>query len=104
MDGGAWWVAVHAVAKSRTQPSDFTFTFHFHVLEKEMATHSSVLAWRIPGTAEQAAVYGAAQSDTTERLHFHFSLSCFGEGNGNPLQCSCLEEMREKWRAMEEWD
>ena len=49
MDGGAWWAAVFGVAKSRTQLSDFTFTFHFHALEKEMATHSSVLAWRIPG-------------------------------------------------------
>ena len=52
MDGGAWWAAVHGVAKTRTQLSDFTFTFHFHALEKEMATHSSVLAWRIPGTGE----------------------------------------------------
>ena len=52
MDGGAWWAAVHGVTKSRTQLSDFTFTFHFHVLEKEMATHSSALAWRIPGTRE----------------------------------------------------
>ena len=52
MDGGAWWAAVHGVPKSQTQLSDFTFTFHFHALEKEMATHSSVLAWRIPGTAE----------------------------------------------------
>ena len=50
MDGGAWWAAVHGVAKSQTQLSNFTFTFHFHALEKEMATHSSVLAWRIPGT------------------------------------------------------
>ena len=49
MDGGAWWAAVHAVAKSRTRLSNFTFTFHVHALEKEMATHSSVLAWRIPG-------------------------------------------------------
>ena len=49
---GAWWAAVHGVAKSQTQLSDFTFTFHFHALEKEMATHSSVLAWRIPGTGE----------------------------------------------------
>ena len=48
MDGGAWWAAVHGVAKSRTRLSDFTFPFHFHALEKEMATHSSVLAWRIP--------------------------------------------------------
>ena len=52
MDGGAWWAAVHGVTKSRTRLSDFTFTFHFHALEKEMATHSSVLAWRIPGTGE----------------------------------------------------
>ena len=50
MDGGAWWAAVHGVAKSRTRLRDFTFTFHFHALEKEMATHSSVLAWRISGT------------------------------------------------------
>ena len=52
MDGGAWWAAVHGVSKSRTQLSDFPFSFHFHALEKEMATHSSVLAWRIPGTGE----------------------------------------------------
>ena len=52
MDGGAWWAAVHGVAKSRTRLNDFTFTFHFPALEKEMATHSSVLAWWIPGTAE----------------------------------------------------
>ena len=52
MGGGAWWASVHGVAKSRTRLSDFTFTFHFHALEKEMATHSSVLAWRIPGTGE----------------------------------------------------
>ena len=49
MDGGAWWASVHGVAKSRTWLSNFTFTFHLHALEKEMATHSSVLAWRIPG-------------------------------------------------------
>ena len=52
MDGGAWKAAVHGVAKSQTRLSDFTFTFHFHALEKEMATHSSVLAWRIPGMGE----------------------------------------------------
>ena len=52
MDGGAWWAAVHGVAESWTRLSDFTFTFHFHALEKEMATHSSVLAWRIPGMGE----------------------------------------------------
>ena len=52
MDGGAWCATVHGVAKSWTRLSGFTFTFHFHALEKEMATHSSVLAWRIPGTGE----------------------------------------------------
>ena len=52
MDGGAWWAAVHVVAEGRTRLSDFTLTFHFHALEKEMATHSSVLPWRILGTGE----------------------------------------------------
>ena len=52
MDGGAWKAAVHGVAKSLTPLSDFTFSFHFYALEKEVATHSSVLAWRIPGTGE----------------------------------------------------
>ena len=52
MDGGAWKAAVHGVAEGQTRLSDFTFTFHFHALEKEMATHSSVLAWRIPGMGE----------------------------------------------------
>ena len=52
MDGGAWWAAVHGVTKSWTRLSDFTFAFHFHALEKEMATHSSVFAWRIPGMGE----------------------------------------------------
>ena len=56
MDRGAWWAAVHGVAKSQTRLSDFTFTFHFHALEKEMATHSSVLAWRIPGAGEQGGL------------------------------------------------
>ena len=52
MDGGVWKTAVHEVAKTRTRLSDFTFTFHFHAVQEEMATHSSVLAWRIPGTGE----------------------------------------------------
>ena len=65
MDGGAWWAAVHGVARSRTRLSDFAFTFHFHALEKEMGTHSSVLAWRISGTGELvAAFYGVTQSQT----------------------------------------
>ena len=68
MDRGVWWAAVHGVVKSRTRLSDFTFTFHFHALEKAMATHSSVLAWRIPGTGEpgEQPFYGVAQLDTTE--------------------------------------
>ena len=56
MDGGAWCTAVHEVAKSRTRLSAFTFTFHFYALEKEMATHSSVLAWRIPGMGESGGL------------------------------------------------
>ena len=52
MDGGAWWATDHGVTKSRTRLSNFTFTFHFHALEKEVVTHSSILAWRIPGTGE----------------------------------------------------
>ena len=66
MDGGAWKTAVHEVTKSQTGLSDFTYTFHFHALGKEMATQSSVLAWRIPGMVEPwwAAVYGVSQSWT----------------------------------------
>ena len=66
MDRGAWKAAVHGAAEGRTRLSDFTFTFRFHALEKETATHSSVLAWRIPGTGEPwwAAVYGVTQNQT----------------------------------------
>ena len=68
MDGGAWKAAVRGVAEVRTRLSDFTFTFHFHAVEKEMATHSSVLAWRIPGTGEPGGLpsMGRVESDTTE--------------------------------------
>ena len=68
MDGGAWWAAVHGVAKTQIRLSDFTFTFHFHALEKEMAIHSSVLAWRIPGTGERGRLLsmGSPESDMTE--------------------------------------
>ena len=68
MDGGALWAAVPGVAKSRTRLSDFTFVFHFHALEKEMATHSSVLAWRIPGTGSlvDCRLWGRTELDTTE--------------------------------------
>ena len=101
MDGGAWWAAVHGVAKSLAQLSDFTFTFHFHALEKEMATHSNVLAWRIPGMEELgglpsmgshrvgydwsdvAAVAAAYTRTRVENSHTHpcprlsFSSACF---------------------------
>ena len=68
MDGGAWWAAVHGVTKSRIRLSDFTFTFYFHALEKEMATHSCVLAWRIPGTGSLVGccLWGRTESDMTE--------------------------------------
>ena len=94
MDGGAWKAAVHGVAKSRTRLSDFTFTFHFHALEKQMATHSSVLACRIPGTGDLpwwAAVYGVSQSRTRLKRLSSSSSTIHGEGNGIPLQYSCLE-------------
>src|SRR5574341_493320 len=105
MDGGAWWAAVHGVAKSRARLSGFPFTFHFHALEKEMATHPSVLAWRIHRRRSLVGCrpWGREESDTTERLPFHFSLSRIGEGNGNPLQCSYLENPRDReawWAAV----
>ena len=69
--------------------------------EKVMAPHSSTLAWKIHGQRSLVSYspWGCQESDTTERLHFHFSLSCIGEGNGNPLQCSYLENPREAWWA-----
>ena len=124
MDGGAWWAAVHGVTRSWTQLSKFTFTFHFHALEKEIATHSSVLAWIIPGTEEAgglssmgshrvehdwsnlavaAAYYSlgfldgsagkepACQCRSFKRQVFNPWIGKRpGEGNGNPLQYSCL--------------
>ena len=85
MDGGTCQAAVHGVAKSRTQLSDFTFTFQFHALEKEMATHSNTLAWRIPGTQ----VRSLGREDPLEKE------------NGNPLQYYCLENPMEggAWQA-----
>ena len=69
-DGETWWAAVYGVAQSRTRLSDFTFTFHFHALVKEMATHSSVLAWRIPGTGSLVGcpLWGRTELDTTEAM------------------------------------
>ena len=82
---------------SHEQPSQFE--------DQSMALHSSIPAWKIPWTEEPVGYspWGRWGSDTTERLHFHFSLSCIGEGNGNPLQCSCLENPRDRgawWAAV----
>ena len=122
MDRGAWWATVHGVAKSQTQLSDLIINWSIHfkcmynwtksqyycykiktappwvfLFRGPMAPHSSTLAWKIPWTEESGGLQsmGLLESDTTERLHFHLSLSCIGEGNGNPLQCSCLENPRD---------
>ena len=82
MDGRAWWAAVHGVAKSQTRLSDFTFTFHFHALEKEMATHSSVFAWRIPGMEEP----GGLPSVGSHRIGHDWSdLAAIRSGRGRLL-------------------
>ena len=97
MDGGAWWATVHGVAKSQTWLSDFTFTFHSHALEKEMATHSSVLALRIPGTGEPGGLpsmgshrVGHNWSDLAAGLHCcaGFSLAVASGGYSQQLQCT----------------
>ena len=77
----------------------------YDTLEKAMAPQSSTLAWKIPWMEDLVGCgpWGREESDTTERLHFHVSLSCIGEGNGNPLQCSCLENPRDRgawWAAV----
>ena len=83
MDGGAWWAAVHGVAKSRTRLRDFPFTFHFPALEKEMATHSSVVAWRIPGMAES----GGLPSMGSHRVgHDWGDLAAAAEGKQDQLR------------------
>ena len=90
MDREAWRAAAHGVAKSLTRLSDFTFTFHYHALEKEMATHSSVLAWRIPETEEPgwAAFYGVTQSRTRLKR-----LSC------SRKILTCLHFVRHIWTS-----
>ena len=97
MDGGAWKAAVHGVAEGRTRLSDFTFTFHFHALEKEMATHSSVLAWRVPGTGEP----GGLLSMGLHKVGHVWSDLAAGEGNGKPFQYSRLENLidRGAWQT-----
>ena len=92
MDGGAWWAAVRRVAKSQTRLSDFTFTFHFHALEKETATHSSVLAWRVAGTGEPwwAAIYGVAQSHWSDLAAVAAAIYLLAQG---VMNSSRMQEM-----------
>ena len=105
------WLEPIAVMLNRSVERRFTgLAYSFLILvesiqfflEKAMATYSSILAWKIPWEEPgRLQSMGSLESDTTERLPFHFSLSCIGEGNGNPLQCSCLENPRDggAWRA-----
>ena len=125
MEGGAWWAIVCGVAKIWTQLSDFHSltqhnselhdNWHFQMVN---IPHCAQLCWRrqwhptpvlLPGKSHGwrslvgCSPWGREESDRTERLHFHFSLSCIGEGNGNPLQCSCLENPRDggaRWAAV----
>ena len=109
MDRGAWWAAVHGVAQGQTR------------LKRLSSSSSTVLSWQkrqwhptpafLPGKSHGrrslvgCSPWGRTESDTTERLRFHFSLSCIGGGNGNPLQCSCLENPRDggAWWAAVHW-
>ena len=106
MDRGAWWAAVLGIAKSRTQLSDFTFTFHLHALEKEMATHCSVLAWRIPGMVEPGGLPSmgshrvghdwsdlAAAAATAQS----FGWMCWSQSVA-VLECSLKEPRHNQWR------
>ena len=126
MDGGAWWAAVHGVTTSLTRLSDFTFTFHFHALEEEMATHSSVLAWRIPGTGEPGGLpsMGSQSQTRLKRLSSMIGVSIglaqnlsllsspispFCSGNVMSYDCptivrwkhiTCLISQSHSWRAV----
>ena len=103
VDGGAWWAAVHGVARSQTRLGGFTFTF------RDWRRKWQPTPVFLPGESQGwgslvgCRLWGRTESDTTERLPFHFSLSCIGEGNGNPLQCPCLENPRDRgawWAAI----
>ena len=87
-----------AQSSSLFQPQQDPLPIKLYRVEKEMATHSSILAWEIPWTEEPGGLQSmrSLRVGTTEQLHFHFSLSCIGEGKANPLQCSCLENPRDR--------
>ena len=92
MDGGAWQAAVHGVTRSQTRLRDFTFTFHFHALEKEMATHSSVLAWRIPGTEEPGGLpfmgsHRLSSSSSSSRE----GIPCTRNSTGKDMVAKCAQ-------------
>ena len=106
MDGGAWWAAVHGVTRGRTQLSDFTFTFHFHALEKEMATHSSVLAWRIPRTGKPGGLLSMGSlsnsSSSVWTLSDFLLVCCYSlwfkvyfalSNTATPALCFCLHRI-----------
>ena len=103
-----FWIQLVSKCRNLTEPQrlrEITQTWTFTITsEKAMAPHSSTFAWKIPWTEEPGRLQsvGSLELDMTEWLHFHFSLSCIGEGNGNPLQCSCLENPRdgEAWWAV----
>ena len=110
MDGGAWKAAVHGVAEGRTQLSDFTFTFHFHTLEKEMATHPSVLAWRIPGMGEPGGLPSMGSHDWSDlaaaALHFfHFFSQIIQLQDSNREKLSQITKLfREKSQQVSQLD
>ena len=98
MDRGAWWSAIHGIAKSQTRLSDFPFPFTFMHWRRKWQPTPVFLPGESQGRRSLVGCspWSLEESDTTERLHFHFSLSCIGEGNGNPLQCSCLGNPRDR--------
>ena len=104
MDGGAWWAAIHGVAKSQTWLSDFTFTFHFHELEMEMATHSTVLAWRIPGTGKPGGLPSMGSHrvghDWSDLAALHFG--CLYPTNIDHRKCMIIENDRRKCNRIPE--
>ena len=93
MDGGVWWAAVYGVAQSRTRLSDFTFTFHSHALEKEMVTHSSVLAWRIPGTEEPGGLPSMGSRSRTQ-------LKRLSSSSSNSVVCRSEIKLKENNRTV----
>ena len=95
MDGGAWKAAIHGVANSRTRLSGFTFTFHLHALEEAMATHSSVLVWRIPGRGEPGGLLSMGLY-RVEHDSSNLPAAAAAAGNGNPLQYSSLEDSMDR--------